>query len=86
MIKKNNKEEKDKLQRTITQLKKNIENKQKEVDVIQEKFINYKKNMEDSPQSALKNEITRREIRNEELEKQIKKLEDEIKNRDKTII
>jgi chromosome segregation ATPase len=85
LIKKNNKEEKDKLQRTITQLKKNIENKQKEVDVIQEKFINYKKNMEDSPQSALKNEITRREIRNEELEKQIKKLEDEIKNRDKTI-
>ena len=85
LIKKNNKEEKDKLQRTITQLKKNIDNKQKEIDVIQEKFITYKKNMEDSPQSALKNEITRREIRNEELEKQIKNMENEIKNRDKTI-
>ena len=85
LIKKNNKEEKDKLQRSITQLKKNVENKQKEIDTIQEKFINYKKNMEDSPQSALKNEITRKEIRNEELEKQIKNMENEIKSRDKTI-
>ena len=68
-----------------TQLKKEIENKQKENKVIEEKYINYKKSIEDSPTSVLKNEITRRQIQNEELEKRIQNLENEIKKRDKII-
>ena len=84
-IKKMAKEEQDKLQKKITQLKKEIENKQKENKVIEEKYINYKKSIEDSPTSVLKNEITRRQIQNEELEKRIQNLENEIKKRDKII-
>ena len=41
--------------------------------------------MENSPMSTLKNEITRKQIQNDELERQMKNLENEIKNRDKTI-
>jgi hypothetical protein len=84
-IKKMAKEEQDKLQKKISQLKKEIENKQKENKVIEEKYINYKKSIEDSPTSVLKNEITRRQIQNEELEKRIQNLENEIKKRDKII-
>ena len=85
LIKKNNKEEQNKLQKSITLLKKKIENKEKELNNLEEKFSNYKKTIEDSPTSGLRNEITRKQIQNEELEKQIKNLENEIKNRDKTI-
>ena len=85
LIKKNAKEEQNKLLKNITSLKKTIENKQKEINSIEEKFNNYKKTMEDSPTSGLRNEITRKQIQNEELEKQIKNLENEIKNRDKSI-
>ena len=85
LIKKNNKEEQNKLQKSITTLKKKIENKEKELNNLEEKFSNYKKTIEDSPTSGLRNEITRKQIQNEELEKQIKNLENEIKNRDKTI-
>ena len=85
LIKKNNKEEQNKLQKSITLLKKKIENKEKELNNLEEKFSNYKKTIEDSPTNGLRNEITRKQIQNEELEKQIKNLENEIKNRDKTI-
>ena len=85
LIKKNAKEEQNKLLKNITSLKKTIENKQKEINSIEEKFNNYKKTIEDSPTSGLRNEITRKQIQNEELEKQIKNLENEIKNRDKSI-
>ena len=85
LIKKNAKEEQNKLLKNITSLKKTIENKQKEINSIEEKFNNYKKAIEDSPTSGLRNEITRKQIQNEELEKQIKNLENEIKNRDKSI-
>ena len=85
LIKKNAKEEQNKLLKNITSLKKTIENKQKEINSIEEQFNNYKKAIEDSPTSGLRNEITRKQIQNEELEKQIKNLENEIKNRDKSI-
>ena len=85
LIKKNSKEEQDKLNKNITQLKKKLDLKQKEINTLEEKFNSYKKDMENSPLSTLKNEITRKQIQNDELEKQIKNLENEIKNRDKTI-
>ena len=85
LIKKNSKEEQDKLNKNITQLKKKLDLKQKEINTLEEKFNSYKKDMENSPMSTLKNEITRKQIQNDELEKQIKNLENEIKNRDKTI-
>ena len=85
LIKQRAKDEQLKLQKSNTQLKKNLETKQKEINALEEKFITYKKNIEDSPVSVLKSEITRKQIQNEELEKQIKNLENEIKNRDKTI-
>ena len=85
LIKNRAKDEQNKLQKINTQLKKNLENKQKEINTLEEKFISYKKSIEDSPISTLKNEITRKQIQNDELEKQIKNLENEIKNKDKTI-
>ena len=85
LIKKNAKEENLKLQKNNERLKKTIDEKQKEINKLEEKFNEYKKNMEDSPQSVLKNEITRRGIQNEELQKQIKNLENEMKNKDKII-
>ena len=85
LIKKNAKEEQDKLNKNITQLKKKLDLKLKEINTLEEKFNSYKKDMENSPMSTLKNEITRKQIQNDELEKQIKNLENEIKNRDKTI-
>ena len=85
LIKKNAKEEQDKLNKNITQLKKKLDIKQKEINTLEEKFNSYKKDMENSPMSTLKNEITRKQIQNDELERQMKNLENEIKNRDKTI-
>ena len=85
LIKKNAKDEQDKLNKNNTQLKKKLETKQKEITTIEEKFNTYKKDMENSPMSTLRNEITRKQIQYDELEKQMKNLENEIKNRDKTI-
>ena len=85
LIKKNAKDEQIKLQKNNERLKKLLDEKQKEINKLEEKFNNYKKTMEDSPQSVLKNEITRKGIQNEELQKQIKNLENDIKNRDKII-
>ena len=78
LIKKNNKEEQNKLQKSITLLKKKIENKEKELNNLEEKFSNYKKTIEDSPTSGLRNEITRKQIQNEELDKTIEKLKADI--------
>ena len=85
LIKKNAKDEQDKLNKNNTQLKKKLETKQKEITTLEEKFNTYKKDMENSPMSTLRNEITRKQIQYDELEKQMKNLENEIKNRDKTI-
>ena len=85
LIKKNAKEEQDKLNKNITQLKKKLDLKQKEINSLEETFNTYKKDIENSPMSTLKNEITRKQIQNDELERQMKNLENEIKNRDKTI-
>ena len=85
LIKKNSKEEKDKLQKSISLLKKDIEKRQKDYNALEEKFITYKKTMEDSTQNKLRGEIIRKETQNEEMQKQIKNLENEIKNRDKSI-
>ena len=85
LIKKNSKDEMDKLQKRISLLKKDIEKKQKDLSASEEKYNNYKKNMEESTESKLRTEIVRKQMQNEELEKQITKLENEIKNRDKTI-
>ena len=52
---------------------------------MEQHFKNYKKEVEDSPISLLKNEITRKEIQNEELRKQIEKLENEIKIKNQSI-
>ena len=84
-IKQRAKDEQLKLQKTITQLRKNIDNKQKEIENLEQNFKNYKKEIEDSPISLLKNEITRKQIQNEELEKQINKLENEIISKNKSI-
>ena len=85
LIKQRAKDEQLKLQKTVAQLRKNIDNKQKEIDNLEQNYKNYKKEIEDSPISILKNEITRKQIQNEELEKQIQKLENEIINKNKTI-
>ena len=85
LIKKNAKDEQDKLNKNNTQLKKKLDTKQKEISALEEKFNAYKKDMENSPMSTLRNEITRKQIQYDELEKQMKNLENEIKNRDKTI-
>ena len=52
---------------------------------MEENFRKYKKEVEDSPITILKNEITRKEIQNEEMEKQKKKLEEEIRNKNQII-
>lgn len=85
LIKKNAKDEQDKLNKNNTQLKKKLDTKQKEISALEEKFNAYKNDMENSPMSTLRNEITRKQIQYDELEKQMKNLENEIKNRDKTI-
>ena len=81
LIKQRAKEENLKLQKTNSQLQKNIQLKQKEIENIEINFRKYKQETEDSPISLLKNEITRKQIQNEELQKEIKKLQNEIKKK-----
>ena len=63
LIKKNAKDEQDKLNKNNTQLKKKLDTKQKEISALEEKFNAYKKDMENSPMSTLRNEITRKKIK-----------------------
>ena len=81
LIKQRSKEENLKLQKTNSQLQKNIQSRQKEIENLENNFRKYKQEIEDSPISLLKNEITRKQIQNEELQKEIVKLQNEIKKK-----
>lgn len=73
-IKKRFKDEKLQLEKEKSSLNKKIIEKQQQLENLENSFTNYKKEVEDSPLSLLKNEITRKQIQNEELTKEKNRL------------
>ena len=66
-IKKRFKDEKMQLEKEKSGLNKKLIDQQKNYENLEATYMNYKKEVEDSPLSLLKNEITRKQIQNEEL-------------------
>lgn len=73
-IKKRFKDEKMQLEKEKSGLNKKIIDQQKNYENLEATYMNYKKEVEDSPLSLLKNEITRKQIQNEELTKEKNRL------------
>ena len=73
-IKKRFKDEKMQLEKEKSGLNKKLIDQQKNYENLEATYMNYKKEVEDSPLSLLKNEITRKQIQNEELTKEKNRL------------
>ena len=73
-IKKRFKDEKMQLEKEKSGLNKKLIEQQKNYENLEATYMNYKKEVEDSPLSLLKNEITRKQIQNEELTKEKNRL------------
>ena len=73
-IKKRFKDEKMQLKKEKSGLNKKLIDQQKNYENLEATYMNYKKEVEDSPLSLLKNEITRKQIQNEELTKEKNRL------------
>ena len=73
-IKKRFKDEKMQLEKEKSGLNKKLIDQQKNYENLEATYMNYKKDVEDSPLSLLKNEITRKQIQNEELTKEKNRL------------
>ena len=73
-IKKRFKDEQMQLEKEKSGLNKKLIDQQKNYENLEATYMNYKKEVEDSPLSLLKNEITRKQIQNEELTKEKNRL------------
>ena len=73
-IKKRFKDEKMQLEKEKSGLNKKLIDQQKNYENLEATYMSYKKEVEDSPLSLLKNEITRKQIQNEELTKEKNRL------------